>query len=353
MSWTTTALLLGFFAGIGAAIDRFTLARHKTLLHQTLIRFWVNIDDWDVRDYPKYLAASVLSINEYWRTWAFVSKSLSVFSVSWVLTSSAYLLGTYLDGTVGFYSIVPLPIFTYYAVNMVFDLATVYVTLRVLLVIKNSSTLAGFMALLVDAVLAVTLAAGCYTGMATVENYHGYLAWIPGVSGQVEAATARYRKAMRSQLAEDGFSQGANIEIREQAEVFKLFISAFEIFVKVPRDGVSYLPPDTVKFFVSEDDRQVVYEVPIKTSYVTWYGFLVSATTLIPTLILVLILIVMILSKLVTIASKSVALYFLELATQPDPASQPKEFMPFTLLGILFGVIAGLLKLIGNINGSS
>lgn len=73
----------------------------------------------------------------------------------------------------------------------------------------------------------------------------------------------------------------------------------------------------------------------------TWRVYLVATTSFIPTFAYMTALLIFLFAAMMVKAT----MHFLEVVTQWDPKTHPEKFLPWTMLGILLGLVAAFAKL--------
>ena len=73
---------------------------------------------------------------------------------------------------------------------------------------------------------------------------------------------------------------------------------------------------------------------------------LIALSTFLPVVGYMFILSVLLVAKLVLKAVRGIVLYILEALTEHDPIREPKDFMPFTILGTALGTIVSTVRTI-------
>ena len=85
--------------------------------------------------------------------------------------------------------------------------------------------------------------------------------------------------------------------------------------------------------------------VPLPPKY-AWGPVLIALSTFLPVVGYMFILSVLLVAKLVLKAVRGIVLYILEALTEHDPIREPKDFMPFTILGTALGTIVSTVRTI-------
>ena len=166
MTWGTVGVLAGLFAGLGYALDRWSLRRQKHVVYDRLIAWWNRLDDTSVPDLPRRMAEWSLGV---WHKIAglefFSVRALGVsLGASCVLTTIA-LYGGAAIGEGGWGSPLGLGeairLTAFYGINAIFDTATILVTLHAIRIVRDRSGKMGVLAMIGDVAFAYTCAVVC------------------------------------------------------------------------------------------------------------------------------------------------------------------------------------------------
>lgn len=317
-----TLLVISICGGTGAILDRWLLDRLKPRLHHWLLERWNQLDETSIPDLPRLMVQWTLTVWQKVFPWRlFPWQSLGIcFVLSWVLTSIATLIAGMLDG--GYSSPRMLPWFTLYLVNFPFDFLTLAITIRLLHLIQRASTLKVLALIVFDVLLALSLAA------------LGLVAMLQ--TGDFELNPARLTEA-KANMASDPELERL-LELNEKRRLGEVPSSAIEAY---------FSSAPAILADAARGKRHILYR-PHPTDWpivqVRWAAILASITTLVPTVAYISFLVFMITAKLALQAIRASTMYYLEHATQKDPEREPKEFMPFTLIGISLGFAGTMLK---------
>ena len=308
-SWKEGLLLTLGVAGIvctlllklGTWLDALLLRRHKLALYRSYQQAWIRLDDTTVPNLPQLMAGSTVQALS-----ALVPKSFQLVSVflislllSGVLTTTAVVLGEYIQYPSYAYSIsgiigllttlaeeavrIPVPIGFLYGVNLLFDGATIVITVHILRTISTAKGPAIFALIVLDVVLAVLLAILC----GAILSYFYHLNSGNYVYGDL---FINYF----GETYEDSFWAHVALTLEALPEMFKGGTgSAIAIF---------------------------------------------ASTTMIPTGSYALLLVVLLMAKPIAAAGRRGTLHYLEKATE-HAEEELEKFKPFALLGSLFSVL--------------
>src|SRR5688572_7359303 len=166
MTYDPQILILGIpLIALGVYLDRLLLKRHKVWLHDRLLRTWLRIEDTTFPDLARNLAHAIAGrFSAKYKGWKLVT---GVVLGSWLLTSAAGSVGTFMEGRLGWNPYEWLPIFpVYFVVGIFFALAMLltYWSLRLI----DSAKIAKILV-----VLAGNAVAGLGLSLASVP----FLAW--------------------------------------------------------------------------------------------------------------------------------------------------------------------------------
>jgi hypothetical protein len=78
-----------------------------------------------------------------------------------------------------------------------------------------------------------------------------------------------------------------------------------------------------------------------------------GASTLLPIGAYLIVLLVLVIAKALLSGARALLVYYLELAAEPLPQEVDTKFVPFTLLGLLFGAVGALAKLVVDLAGTA
>jgi len=340
ITWSTIAILAATFAIFGAAFDRLILTRQKPALHQKLVSYWISLEELEYRNLAKSLSGYVLSKLKDTATLGIKSwKTLLVWTfVSYVLTSLASLVAWTIDG--GFdQTTIPLPIFTTYISNWIFDLATVLITLKVLHIVRKRRPSIGLLALAADLLLAFILVVLCRSTTLWL-NEVAFNYSLPG-SGQSRVYTeSLYKETLHNEISTNSFTEKAIINVKLKNSFFDNTKDSFYLFCCLQSESES---AEIVT--IKEKEKEISYQFSItRTSGILWT--LTPATVFIPTALFIFTLIIFLCLKMILDFLKMIGLHLLEVATEVDPKVDPKGFSPGILVGLLLGCLAALSKAI-------
>jgi hypothetical protein len=259
--WSTIIIVMGFFAGIGPIIDRLMLNRHKGRLYDWLLLLWNRLDETNIPNLPRLMAEWSLSIIR--RTIG--QKIYSIKSIGKIIFISALL--TTMGITLPMYFIIDkhsvslmfvISCFIFLGpINLPFDLITVFVSYKILKIIRLKSPIVGLAAIILDLILAIILAILCASTITIdLEEFSVSKAFVMALDGVKRA-------------------------------VFTLF-------------GIMPIS--------LEGDYDFLYVA----------GFL-GSTTLIPTILYMGLMLILLISKPISEFAKKTAMYFFESVTEDKP----------------------------------
>lgn len=344
VAWTTIGIIASLLALVGAGFDRILLRRQKNTLYHALIVWWDRLDDTRVPDLPKLMADWILSASKHILKWPVISWQTAVIYifVSFLLTTAATIFGFILDK--GFFHFFPtiLPTFVGYVSNLIFDLITIIATVKVIFIVKKFNPLISLIAIIGDIVIAAILAIvslSVYVRLDDMIWEHSSLSGTSYVHKHYEDA---FRKSLKNALAADGFTENTHLRIHKGITFFDYITSLPRRLRETISKGRSTEEKIVTVYAKDEStNKYKSYKVKAK-NHVRWFEVMIAGTMFVPTFFYLSILLFMIISKAVLSSSRLLILHFLEVLAQNDPVKEPKEFMPGTLTGILFGIVAAL-----------
>lgn len=340
ITWSTIAILATTFAIFGAAFDRLILTRQKPALHQKLVSYWVSLEEIEYKNLAKSLSGYILSKLKTTSILGLKSwKTLLLWTfVSYILTSSASLISWIIDE--GFdETTIPLPIFTTYISNWIFDLATILITIKVLYIVKKYRPSIGLIALFGDLLLAFILVVLCRSTTLWL-NEVAFNYSLPGSEQSRVYTESLYKETLNHEISVNSFSEKAVIDVKLKNSFFDHTKDSFYLFCCLQNESKS-AELATIK----EKQKEVSYQFSVtRTSGILWT--LIPATVFIPTALFTLTLIIFLCLKIILDFLKTIGLHLLEVATEVDPQVDPKGFSPGILVGLLLGCLAALSKAI-------
>lgn len=292
-SWTTIATLAALLSGIGFAIDKWLLKRHKKKLHSRLTDWWVHLDDTKLPDLPAWMASATLrSVRPVLRSKARFIAATSTISV--LLTLNALVLGPVIAGYASSYldelrkgtwlfDVEVLRMFL--PINLLCDTLTLLVTIKVLRVVARGRPIHSGAAIILDLFLAVGFAWAC---------------------GAISAAFLEYSGMYYDVFLKDGW-----------------FLAPLNVLVAGTFEMMNHTA-QTVDLLLSgsASDDAVAF-------------VLFSTTTLLPTLAYLFVLLIMLLGKLLLGIFKRTLAYALERAADDEPEKLQVVCLTATLLSLL------------------
>lgn len=171
---TDFAVICGVCFTIGRAIDLYLLKGHKSKLHDWLLAKWLWLEEKKIPDFPAIVARRTIKGFQ----WVFGKKIFSLraillsIMISVCLTTFALIIGARLD--IGEWELQWLidpvswiTLFIYWGVNYIGDFITALITLKLLLVLSNSSSLKRIFLIILDGFLALVC---CILVLLTITN---------------------------------------------------------------------------------------------------------------------------------------------------------------------------------------
>lgn len=338
------AIIFTTFSVLGIAVDQLLLHKYKKSLHDSMTAWWAMLDDAKIPDIPRIMANWLLIAIEKILQWQTGSCKSILFCVllSCILTSTFAIIGVFLEVGTHYETPIPLPIFSVYLVNFPFDVITIFVTFIVLKVIISKGQLIGAMFIAIDIFVAFILALLCYSTIAITDQI-SFEYNFPGSFYGNKAKQNRYLAILGNKPSKDGFSGEAMVKYHTALNFFD-YLKISPIVTKNYIQGDYFSLQKWVIVEVKEGNNKKIYRVKDRL-FIGWQ-IIVSWTTFVPTLIYMSILFTMFFGKILLNIFRSISMYVLEAATQCDPKNNPKDFVPGTFFGVLFGGIAALIKAI-------
>jgi len=279
-NYSYISLIVLIPAAIGTGLDKFLIDHDKGRLHDFLLRAWIVLDETTVPNLPKLISSKIITaFQKMFGTNFFSFKAIvSTFMISTILTILALHIGNYI-----LYRHLTLERFDYIIliaiiINYPFDFITTFITYKAMHVINSSSLIYKCLAAIGDIIIALFLALFvCF----------------------VFCALDDYEYNFRNNFWE-------------------------------------YYPPISSSFYQAIN----IFKLNDRYKRGGEVVFLVSSTTLIPSICFMLLIFLSILSKFLLIISKWFTMYYLERSTQVDSSN---ELIVFTLTGWLCSMLCFIL----------
>ncbi len=388
-------LILSIFPIIGAFVDKMLLARQKGTLHLLMVQWWNRLDDTKLPDLHRFIAKNTRKAlrGAFRYNYSKLRKIFILVLVSWVFTSSAALIALYLDSTSLIVSESPqinLPIFTVYIVNLVFDVLAISITYYFLSVIELKSYVISIVVIILHIILSIILILACYTSLLFASTYAFNHSWLgTGVGNTLNRSSfVEDRKFMviykyyaikfyknEPILDENKEDYIHKNEVTEKLILNKLGMEWDELISQTLYHSTikEYYNYRTIwkKFWgditgKKRDYRSTIYfntifrlneKIPISIKQMKVgcttsqlgpsrsFPFMAS-TVFFPTLIYLLFLLFVVIAKVILSCMKFSIMHFLEVTTEQDPLANPKSFIPGTMIGLVFGIIAVIINLL-------
>lgn len=344
--WKIIIAFSGFVSALGIAFDRILLKRHKSQMHIMLVRWWVLLEDIRLPNLHSLMANyTVRVLKRIFLVKFGIWKAIIVsMTISFVLTTLAVLFGLHFEAnSIDHGSWFVLPHFSVYVLNYFFDALTIIITFKLLKIISRIKIHTAILVAGVDIAIAFSLMTFCFAVMPWIEGI-SFNARLLGTEPVVSWEKQRARTLLEKKLANEGFSNMANISIQKQPNLPEEFGRCFDAIKSILKNGI-YESSNQILVTVSEGHKEARFL--ITRSWTSgWFHLFVASTTFIPTMLYILILLILGVGKAILAAVQAAIMYFLEAATEGDPKTDPKEFMPGTLLGITLAVISAFVKLV-------
>jgi hypothetical protein len=334
LTWTLIAGLSAVFVSLGTAFDRLMLRRQKVALHTSLVSWWVRVHEASLRDLSRDAAnrlRAIINVFPENKRWLYVFISSIVISA--LITTLAQYAGELIDFDGHFEW--RLPMWLYYVINYLFDLLTVLVTYKLVGIVARGNMLQSLLAICTDAFLALVLAVTCLFSLTVAADY---VAVVFDERDRVDYVAEKLSDSLRVDAAV--LSNDITIDAVDINYLQRVVRSA-EWLTALYHLDPDAIESDTVIHHVSvrtsPEKREFSLRIPILPK--SWWGLVVSASTLIPTILFLSLLVIALFAKFTIVCFRRAALHLLELITEIDPQSEPEKFVPATLLGLLFGVL--------------
>ena len=352
LTWTTIGLLAGFFTAAGVVVDRLWLRRKKPALHHKLTEWWLRLDASKIGEIPKLMAGWVLGLGKQIFRWPLLSWQTLVLLLiaSWILTTASTILGYMIDTIilrVNTYDnlVDALPFYWIYITNLPFDIITIMVTGWILRFVLRSSVVKSMAAVLFDILIAALLVWICMASIIWIDdraaeyNFPGYELFLTEYVGNSIPS-------IQQMALDDGFSKEAKVKKYAKSSFLEILSHTRKDYVTLFLEGTGASTTYNREVFyeIIEGQRSEKYVEPAAL-VVTWRVFLVATTSFIPTFAYMTAMLIFLLAAMMVKAT----MHLLELATQSDPRTHPEKFIPFTLLGSLFGLMAIFAKLMAHL----
>lgn len=168
MNWEDIIILIVLIQAICLATDKLLLLRHRTQLHDVLIRIWVSLSDQHFMDVPRVVANAVLAAKTKIfgsRLFSFRSGIVS-FIISGSLTTIVLISGHYIEPPVKEFllgensptGLAEKPWAMLLGINYVLDVATMLATVGCLTLVSRGKYIVRTLAILLDIFLAILCA---------------------------------------------------------------------------------------------------------------------------------------------------------------------------------------------------
>ena len=216
----------------------------------------------------------------------------------------------------------------------------IYVTLHVLKIIIRVNPFRSLTAITFDIFVSGILVILCGGFMDWGEQItYNNQWWGSGYANTY--AGEHFKRHNESVLEGDGFGEKATIRVYRNESILDYLRMGFNDYKNALKGNIPYKIPIWTVIEVKEGNRHKSYHV--KMIVVSdWFSLIMPLTTFIPTFIYMALLFVLIIGKIII----EITMHLLEVMTEPNPAIDPKDFIPGTLIGLLCSVIATSAKVI-------
>lgn len=291
---------------VGATVDRLLRSQDKGKLHDALLRYWLSLETLQIPDLPRAYATGTLNLFRVvlGKRLMSIRAIATIVAMSFLLTMSAFVAGACLTkygtiGLAGFFSLFwgysldliighPERWWPLFAANLPPDFLTCLITVVILRRIRRTTPIRGVLLAVLDVGAAWLLALTCLVFLFCVVF----------------------------------FSFGVDL-VALQRHLGNLLPLAFRVLLS-PWHGSAFTTHETTLD---------------PTCLLAIYAY----TTFIPTLICMCVLVTLIISRAVLVASRRVGMFYLETATE---VTEPRELRIFTLTGSVFSAVGVVLTAI-------
>ena len=188
LAWKTVFAIAVFLAGVGASINKLIPLRHKTRLHDWMVRWWIRLDETPIPDHPRLLAKWItVRFEQAFRVHALRTIVLCVVAsglcltfavncraahkpVGWISTNDLIDNGTIIQPVTWFDSI-PFPHVTVTFTVLLFDLAMILATIRTLSVIRCGTPFKNLMMMTAHILISVVGGIACFATVLYLEDW--------------------------------------------------------------------------------------------------------------------------------------------------------------------------------------
>ncbi|MCB0542497.1 MAG: hypothetical protein KDC70_03215 [Saprospiraceae bacterium] len=363
--------VIALFVALGSAVDAYMYKKEKSRLYQKM-EGWIAMID-KTKSTEIHLRMIDMALGIYHRMFNRkkpVRSFVIIVSVSWVLTSVMHVFGVlYSNYDNGNYHVQYwhdfLPWYPAYIVNFIFDAATIFFTIKILERIRGGGTLKSMSGIVIDAIIAyvllvlcvVSFEIGAYFGKIinigeqwADHHYDRYTHSINHLDKLSENMhSLEFEKERIDEVFRLGFTDNAKIKFIGadnlkclKSEIF-VFPEAFFNFIKKERIRAE----GTFVYEITEFDRRLTIQLETQEAYLTPSHLSTAMTTFLPTLVYLLILLIMYVSKEIIYVTRQFSLRFLKSAVENAAGEtfDVSKFKPGLHFGILLGVLSALVKL--------
>jgi hypothetical protein len=385
-AWNIVAWAAAFLAATGATIDKLIPLRHKQRLHHNMVKWWDWLDSKPVPDFLHLLSGWITlrfdALLRLHRLWAIVA--LAAFT--WVFLSVAVIFSPYIPAipasgemtTISFRNDLrnfhvkpdnwieacPLPHVGQVLTVFGFDLIVAAITFSTLRFLKDSSFRGSLLAITAHLAALFTLAILCLAANLFVSNLllnHNVIG-IRYARKQLEVeditlfnyySLTRGTNLFFGTYLPSGFTLSTNAVV----EYYHVDQSLFRVAKNTTlyMSNLLHRRPVSISCFVTSrfrDGDRILTWSHLTEYYETPAILIYIGTLAIPALLVMLVLLLMVISKLVLSAVRKGFMYYFDLATEKNPKSDPKEFMPATLMGLALSSLIAICKGLGTLLAS-
>ena len=127
-------------------------------------------------------------------------------------------------------------------------------------------------------------------------------------------------------------------------ELLRLTLTDYVILLD-EGSGAKSTPYEKAVTEIIEGQRSKIYYFEIADAPLIWGGYLIATTSFIPTFAYMAALLIFLIAGMMIKAT----MHVLEVVTQFDPKTHPEKFKPWTMLGVLLGLVAAFTKIMAQL----
>lgn len=380
LAWKTVFLLAGFLAGIGASIDKLIPLRHKTRLHDKMVRWWIRLDETPMPDYARLLSIWIVSRLDHVMRRHYLRTIIFCFIASFFFISLASFWSALVaapdprmfTGEMTFdptkiypstwFDSVPLPHVLVVLSVVPYDLLLVLSTIIALRIIRSSPPF--WILLIVPAQIAISIVCAIFC-MATIAHVDSYTINHDLVGAQYER---RLREFVEPTIISNIMANPrlAGIRILGKNESVMAFVETMSTNIntthyEITSSFIDDLHQSHTNLWALVKGQRPMWEGKLNVnlqdkqsslSYTRTFGtptnktsFLLVGSVFYPSVTILILLSTMFVAKVVLTLGRTCGMFYFDRATE----NTPYTFIPGTLLGIVSGIVLALLNLVSEL----